>query len=501
MYIMSASKDKINRKQLRESGQDKHVLAQQKADAERRKTRLKYGIVAAVVVVVFAFIFLFNSALPSRNLTGVTIDGQDYSVAQLNYYYSNSYQNFYSTYYQYLQYGLFFDTSVSLGDQQYSEDMTWREYFLEQALENMKQVQALCEAGEAAGFELDEEHQAEYDEAVASLETSWQSNGYSSLKQFLNLVYGKGVDEQMVKDEMYRSVYASAYAEYVYESYDYTADELATYYADNADQYDLISYATYSVVVDEEEDDGTQAALEAMAAAVDGTDEETFASYVEENFEGDTIGSNSAQGSNLSDAYSEWLLDDARQVGDCELVEGDGMSYVVMFLGRDDNQYKTRAFRHILVMAVDENEDEILSTEEVQAATDRAEELLAEWKSGDATEDSFATMANLYSEDTGSNTTGGLYEDVYKNQMVAPVNDWLFDEAANAGDTAVVTYNEGGSYTGAHVLYYVGESDEVYADEIADSYMRNEAATDWLEELTGAMDATLSNLGIAAKNY
>lgn len=498
---MSASKDKINRKQLREAGQDKHQLAQEKEMAARRKSRLKYGIVAAVVVVVFAFIFLFNSALPSRNLTGVTIDGQDYSVAQLNYYYSNSYQNFYSTYYQYLQYGLFFDTSISLGDQQYSEDMTWREYFLDQAVENMKQVQALCAAGEAAGFELDEEHQAEYDEAVASLETSWQTNGYSSLKQFLNLVYGKGVDEQMVKDEMYRSVYASAYAEYMYDSYEYTADELSAYYAENADQYDVITYATYSAVVDEETDDGTKEAMETMAAAVDGTDEETFAAYVAENFDGEELGTNSTQGANLSEAYAEWLLDDARQAGDCELTESNGMSYVVMFLGRENNQYKTRAFRHILVMAEDTNGDEVLSTEEVQEATARAEEIYEEWKGGDATEDSFAALANLYSEDTGSNTTGGLYEDVYKNQMVAPVNDWLFDEAANVGDTAVVTYNEGGSYDGAHVLYYVGESDEVYADELADSYMRSETATEWLEELTGAMESRLSNTGIAAKNY
>ena len=35
-------------------------------------------------------------------------------------------------------------------------------------------------------------------------------------------------------------------------------------------------------------------------------------------------------------------------------------------------------------------------------------------------EDSFAELANQYSDDAGSNTNGGLYEDVYKNQMVAP---------------------------------------------------------------------------------
>lgn len=497
---MSASKDKINRKQLRESGQDKHVLAQQKAEAERRKTRTKYGIVAAIVVVVFAFIFVFNSAIPSRSLTGATIDGQDYSVAQLNYYYSNSYQNFYSTYYQYIQYGLFFDANTSLGDQDYSEDMTWREYFLDQALENMKQVQALCAAGEAEGFELPEEYQTQYDQAVADLQTTWQTSGYSSLKQFLNLVYGKGVDEQMVKDEMYRSVYASAYAEHIYESYEYTPEELSAYYGEHADEYDLIDYAVYSAAVDEE-DESVKTGMEALVAAVNGKDVEAFETYVAENYEGDTINNTSAQGANLSAAYSEWLLDGARQSGDCELIESNGMFYAVMYLDRDSNQYQTRAFRHVLIMAEDTDGDEVITETEVQAATDRAEEILAEWKAGEATEDSFAALANLYSEDTGSNTTGGLYEDVYKGQMVPPVNDWLFDTAATTGDTAVVTYNEGGSYTGAHALYYVGESGEVYADQLADAAMRSEAATGWLEEMTGAMNATLSNTGIAAKNY
>lgn len=50
-------------------------------------------------------------------------------------------------------------------------------------------------------------------------------------------------------------------------------------------------------------------------------------------------------------------------------------------------------------------------------------------------------------------------------------------------------------------MYYVGESDELYADELAESDLRSTTATAWLEELTGAMEATLSNTGIAAKNY
>ena len=56
-----------------------------------------------------------------------------------------------------------------------------------------------------------------------------------------------------------------------------------------------------------------------------------------------------------------------------------------------------------------------------------------------------------YSADTGSNTNGGLYTEVYQGQMVTEFNDWCFDESRQPGDTGIV-YNEGG-YTRAIMSY------------------------------------------------
>ena len=63
------------------------------------------------------------------------------------------------------------------------------------------------------------------------------------------------------------------------------------------------------------------------------------------------------------------------------------------------------------------------NTAEKEAAKQKAEEILDEWMSGDATEDSFAALANEKSDD-GNGTTGGLYENVYPGQMVSSFNDW-----------------------------------------------------------------------------
>ena len=140
---MSASKDKKLRKQQIEAGTDKRTIAREKELKQRRKTKITYSVVAVVLVVLFAFIFVSNSTFPSRHTTAVTIDGKDYSVAELNFYYSNAYMNFYNNNYYYMSMGLFFDPQTSLAEQQYSEDMTWRDYFIDAAVENMRQAAAL----------------------------------------------------------------------------------------------------------------------------------------------------------------------------------------------------------------------------------------------------------------------------------------------------------------------------------------------------------------------
>jgi len=88
---------------------------------------------------------------------------------------------------------------------------------------------------------------------------------------------------------------------------------------------------------------------------------------------------------------------------------------------------------------------------------ERAQEILDEWLAGEATEDSFAELANTYSEDPGSNTVGGLYEYIYEGEMVPEFNDWCFDKSRQYGDTALVktTY-------GYHIMFFVYSADEWY---------------------------------------
>ena len=358
---MSASKDRIQRKQQIEAGTDKRSVAAAKAAAERRKTNIRYSIIAAVIVVVFAFVFIYNSALPSKTATGVTIDGEKYTVAELNYYYSSSYISFYNTYSAYISYGMFFDPQKSLSTQTYADGTTWRDYFINAAIDSMTEIQILNKAAEAEGFVLPEDYQTQYNEALESIRTSWKDLGYSNLRQYLAMNYGKGVTMEIVEEQLYRTMVASAYSQHMVDSYQYSAQELAAYHTEHADEMDIIRYAYYAV----DNSGGTDA--QALAAAVSGTSEEEFTAYLADNYDGATPVVSSNAGSDLPETYAAWLLDAARTEGEAAAVadEANGMTYVVMFLGRDAGDYPMVSFRHVLLNAADADGDGAYSAEEL----------------------------------------------------------------------------------------------------------------------------------------
>ena len=109
--------------------------------------------------------------------------------------------------------------------------------------------------------------------------------------------------------------------------------------------------------------------------------------------------------------------------------------------------------RHILIQAEDPS-----NADSMAAAKVRAEDLYTQWQA-DPTEENFINMAGTHTEDPGSQSTGGLYEDIYPGQMVTNFNDWCFDEARQPGDHGIVE-----TEYGYHIMYFVGDSEKPYAD-------------------------------------
>lgn len=119
---------------------------------------------------------------------------------------------------------------------------------------------------------------------------------------------------------------------------------------------------------------------------------------------------------------------------------------------KDQTDYNMVNVRHILV----DDEEE-------------AKRILEEIVKSDDVEKAFSDAAKQYTTDPGSKETGGLYENVYKGQMVEEFENWCFEANRMVGDTGIVKT----SY-GYHIMY-MSSFGESYFRSVADEQLRNDA--------------------------
>lgn len=136
--------------------------------------------------------------------------------------------------------------------------------------------------------------------------------------------------------------------------------------------------------------------------------------------------------------------------------------------------------RHILLQPADkENEQDWVDAEK------QAQDILDQWLAGDASEDSFAALANEYSTDGGSNTKGGLYQYVQIGDMVAEFEAWCFEEGRQTGDYGIVKT----SY-GYHIMYFVQSQPvwHVYAENTAKNQLIQDTMAALMEKYPVEVD-------------
>lgn len=538
---MSASTEKKNRQAAREAGTDKKTLAAQAEAKKKARSKLRWTLGTIGVVILIAAILFLNSSFLYTGTTALTIGGEGFSPARVSYSYANQYYTWANQYGSYASlFGL--DTSAGiagLGSQSCPmlEGGTWRDYFLDAASQELTQTKALLDYAAEKSITLDEDEIAQVDAGFEGLDEYVKGLGYGSVDKFFAASYGTGVTKALVRQAGLDSALASKVLTQMSDSFQYTEAELEEYYKGLEGASDIFGLAYYYVAAETVEttaEDGTasSAPTEETLAAAKATADAILAAYEsgfapagpvtgDEPVTGEAAAddeaaeplrfgdaamdaaadrfdeavasqvdgarstrSSTTKGSSLG-AYKDWMTG-SRQLGDAAVIENDGSGYyVVLFLSRDDNHYPLAQVRHILVKA--EADESGAYTEEAKAAArEKAEEIYAQWQAGDKTEDSFAALANEMSEDAGSNTRGGLYDAVAKNQMVEEFDAFCFG-GHKPGDTAIV-YGETSSYAGYHIMYYVGEG-QLYSDYIAESAMRSEALQAWLTELSSGYEA------------
>ena len=506
---MSASREKRLRRELRDAEANSDTVKKQKkkqnkqpmTPAKAKKIRSAIGsAVAIVLVVIFIGLIFVNSGFMQTHATALTVGSHKVTPTEFNYFYHDSYYNIYS---QYSSSGLWtylVDSTKPIETQDCSlsqDGENWKEYLTRTAGDTALQVYALYDAAQEAGFTLDDDAKNTIETTRTNLDTYATSAGYKTADDYLEANYGKGADVDSYIQYLTVQQTASSYAKEKTDSFTYTDEELRNYYDENKQDFDKITYRVFNVAT---QDDDTAAAKETadnMKADLTGTEdsfvkaaqkyapEDSAESYEDESY---TLRSNQGY-SAISSDYADWLFADGRSAGESEVFATSSGYSVVMFVSRDDNNYNTVNVRHILVKVATSGEDSTSTDADWEECKSKIDEIQKEWEATDQTEDDFATLATEKSEDTGSASNGGLYEDVYKGQMVTEFNDWCFDADRKVGDTGVVKT----SY-GYHLMYFSGTGD-LYWKSLADTAKRNADYTDWYNDYSASYAAKNGTVG------
>ena len=569
----------------------KYDLKMQRRQEEERKAKkekkiIKTGCILAVVICVCIAAWKFYDNYQEKHGPYITVGSHEIQKAEFDYYYYSSLNSFASTYGSYLSYfGL--DTSKPLDQQQYSDTMTWDDYFQQQAVNQLKNVYALTDEANEKGFEYDAS--SDYDDMVTSIKSYAQQQGVSE-DEYCKSVFGSDATLEGIKPYVEMSGLASAYYNDVKDDIEVTDDEINTYYDENKDNYDSVDYRVCKIEADmpeEETETETEAQTETAAESISETaaesTSETAVTETQTETESETMSAEESEAAakaeeeakkaamaaakakademlskikdeasfeKVYDKYASdttvdslntdkkkssisptdvanWLFDADRQAGDTTVIEdtANNAYYVVYFKDRYLDHTKTVDVRQILISADTASTDtaetaetetaaagetetaaagetETAETESAEAqeqakedakaaAKVKAEQILKDWKSGDATEDSFAELAKTYSDDTGSNTNGGLYEAVKEGQMVTNFNDWCFDASRKAGDTGIVE-----SDYGYHIIYFIGDDAEEWHVSIKDTITSNKL-NDYMSDLTADIEVKDSRHHVA----
>ena len=531
---MSASSKKKLRKEQEAAKMTEKQLSAQKEAKKNSLYTTAFVVVMAVILVIAVFVgakqTITTTGIREKNTTALTVGDHELNNVEMNYFFMDSVNNFYSNYGSYAaMFGL--DLSKPLNEQFVDEEagITWADDFMNSAKEAAASIYAMVDAAEAAGFTLPETDREALETNMESLDLYATMYGYGDADAYLKAMFGNGASKKTYAEYCEKQALASAYYANYAESLTYEDADLRAAEAENFNAYSSYTYNSYYLATsrfltggttDAEgnttySDEETAAAAAAAEEAAKALAQVSTAAELDEAIAALEINKDTTASStlyedtlytNINALYTDWLTDGSRKTGDAAYfasTSGDAVSgyYVILFQDSTDNTVALKNVRHILVTPAHDHEDgeahaegETYSAEEMAAAKATAEEILASWKAGEATEEAFAALANEKSAD-GDGTTGGLYEDIYPGQMVANFEDWCFDASRKTGDTGIVE-----TEYGYHVMYFVGDSAYTYRNYLIENDLRSADMEAWYTAALENITVTEGNTAYVRKD-
>ncbi len=522
---MSAS----NQKKIRKEKAQVYMTERQAAEAKQAHRLKIYTVTFWIVLALCLSIVLGTVAstpvknLVYKNTDAMTIGEHTLSAVEVNYFYIDAVNEYCRQYSSYLQYIL--DTKKPLSEQIVDKETgaSWADNFLDMAKKNIKSTYELYDLAVEKGHKLTEDEKKSIDSSISSLDLIAKYSGYKNADAYLRSLYGNGAEVESYRAYLEICKLADSYYTAYADSLEYDADALRAYEKDKTFEYDSYTYATYYLAATRFRKGGTkddkgniiytdaekQQAIEDAKKAADQlaageyADLDAFDKAIQElEINKDTKDVKATRNEDLlyskvNSLFQEWLKDAKRAEGDLYVIASESGSddnkvvngyYVIRFGSIKDNTFHLKNVRHLLVAFEggkynSTTQETVYTDAEKKAAKTEAEKLLAEFKAGTMTEDAFADMATKHTDDGGSKTTGGLYEDVYPGQMVEAFEDWCYDAERKAGDVGLVE-----TKYGYHIMFFVGDSETTYRDFMVTNDIRKDDLEKWHDGLVENAD-------------
>ncbi len=447
-------------------------LVEQKA--KRKKERLITVVALISVAAIIGGCFFVNSIINKVKNTGnylrkyISISSGDIKIdnTMMSYYFKNAYY----TFMQSENFNNEFDITKDLHDQQYSENVSWYDYFMDIAVSRAEQAILFSLEAKENGLYLDESDNKKIEDMLAEIDPSNIKTGVkaSDIRKCLEL--------NQLADKYYQSVFSKVNTD---------EETIKEYVFSNIQEFQVVSYRTHTLTYEDESQDIAGMKKSVAENYVDSfkklKNEKEFdkwlKSYFTDNFEDWTTADiedqiqytkyNNITKSTLNGEVKDWLFSDSTKKYETFVVnDSEHASFVVYMITKTKaiNESKLQTVRHILLTNdVYDNDKETY---------EKAKEILKTYKSGKKTEKRFAELAEKYSEDPGSSSNGGIYENFAKGDMVEEFEKWCFNKERRTGDTGIVK-----TEYGYHIMYYVKNMPSWF-ETGKEKYLEN-----WHEEL------------------
>lgn len=440
---------------------DRRMEKRKKEEEKERRSWKRFKIVSIVILaaVAVSIVFSIGTSFYNRytvlNQTYFQVGDHDITRLEYNYYFNNVYSNYLSMYGSYVSMmGL--DTTVDLDEQTYpgNENMTWKDYFDQSAVEQIQQIKAMADEARENGFEYDSsEDMASYETEIAA-----QAESASvSESEYYTLMYGDYATPSRIETFVEENLLASAYYNHLVEENQPADDEITAYYEENKNSYDTVTYRSFYFEVDtsagEETGSEESTAAETTTAAEDTTVEETTLDTAEETAEETT-------------AAEETTVEETTT-------------------GAEETAAEETTAAEAETETASEEETG-MTDEEIAAAMDelkvQADEMAARLEAGEDFEDLCVEYASEdQKENYGGEEDGSLTEEGSYFGAPSVAADWLFDESRQEGDITVL---ESESLNRYYVVQFISrQNDEETTNESIGNLLASQVVSEYVTEI------------------